>query len=120
MKRIERFLKTVCVQTALYWEFDGSDGYGQANYKAPREIACRWQDEVIQLKGKDTKEIVSKAQLLVLEDLKENSILALKKLSDIDSTTDPLELDDAYEVMTMSKIPMIKSTDDFVRTIYLI
>lgn len=80
---IERFIKTVCVQTAVYWGNPRPDGYGGFIYDEPREIRVRWDDKIQVIESADGAEIISSAQLLVTEDLELEGVLWLGKLEDL-------------------------------------
>ena len=118
---IEKFIQKVCVQTAVYWGTPVEDGYGGKSFADPVEIACRWEERVNVVSDSRGNEIVSKVRVLVTQDLDEEGYLYLGELDDLDSDeeADPTIVDGAHEIVRFDKIPMIKKTDEFVRTIYL-
>lgn len=120
---IEKFIKKICVQTAVYWGTPVPDGYGGYIFDDPVEILCRWEDkvELIDRVGERLGEqIISKAQVLVTQDLNEQGYLYLGTLNDLDSdTSNPKEIKGAYMIKWKTKIPMIRSTTEFVRKVYL-
>lgn len=122
---IDKFIKKVCVQTAVYWGSPVDDGYGGRTFADPVEIACRWTDK-LRLIGGNEKELVTKGEVLVTQDLDLQGYLYLGTLEDVevlqDSSGDvisPLDVEGAYIIMAFDKIPMIKSTTIFVRTVFL-
>lgn len=116
---IIQFIEKVCVQTAVYWGNPQAGATGGMTFDAPVEIACRWDDRVEVISNSKGKEVVSKAQVLVTQDLDEQGYLYLGSLSGLGSNPNPLEIDDAYEIARMDKSPLFKSTTEFVRMVYL-
>ena len=126
---IIKFIKKVTAQTAVYWAAPSADGFGGMTFSDPVELTppngVRW-DEKVQLildKGvsADGKEIVSNAVVLLNQDVSEQGYLYLGSLDDLDSgeQDDPLIVEGAYEIKQVEKIPLFKSTDEFVRKAYL-
>lgn len=110
---IERFIKTVCVQPAVYWAPTGNDGYGAKTYAAPVEIKVRWHDKLQVVTDTYGKEVISKAEALVTQDLAVEGLLWLGELATMPTETKGME------IVSVAKIPMIKSNKEFVRTVYL-
>ena len=143
---IQKFIEKVCVQTAVYWGDPTPDGYGGKTYSDPVEIPCRWEDTLEVIKDKRGEEIICKAKVLVTQDLEEGGILCLGTLEDLGivvtggnvvmgglgignivlaglakiKKSHPEDVEDAYEITIVKKIPMIRSTSEYVRTVYLI
>ena len=119
----EDFLAQRCAQTAVYWESEGDDGYGNISYTSdsPMEIDCRWEDSTRVVVDAYGEEIIARAEIYVLQDLKEGGVLYLGNLDDLDSTeiSDPRKLNSAYEIRRFDKIPMLGSTTKFLRKAYL-
>ena len=111
------FVESVCVQTAVYWEFDSADGYGSYNYKDPVEIDCRWGGKLQIVKNDKGEEKISKAEILVTQELVMNSRLYLGTLDDIDSDGDPPE--DSWGIITATKTPLFQSATEFVHTVFV-
>lgn len=109
---IERFIKTVCVQPAVYWAPSGHDGFAPT-YATAVEIKVRWTDKTQIVVDSTGKEVVSKAEVLVTSDLQIGGLLWLGSLTGMPSGTRGME------IMSISKIPMVKSNKEFVRTVYL-
>jgi hypothetical protein len=119
---ISAFIKSICVQTAVYWGSPVNDGYGGKTYAAPVEIQCRWTDKQRIVFRQDGKQLLAKGEVLVTADLDLQGWLYLGNLVDFDDSVDisqPMNIEGAYEIQAIDKIPMIKSTDIFVRTIFL-
>lgn len=121
MSGIEKFIRKVCVQTAVYWEFDVADGFGGNTFKDPVEVSVRWEDKVELLRDETGKEIVSRATILTPIDLKVQSILWLGTLEDLTESQkeDPLSVQGAGPILKFDRVPMIFSTTVFVKTAYL-
>ncbi len=107
-------------QKAVYWQFDGADGFGGAKFKAPEEISCRWTDATQIVATSAGKEIVSRANLLLLEPLVEQSVVWLGRLADLTvaQKEDPWKVDGVEEVVRMDSIPSRKA-DFFVQKAFL-
>jgi hypothetical protein len=118
---IIKFLKKkVCVQTAIYWEYQGTDAYGNKTYTDPVEIRVRWDDQTELVRDDTGKEVASKAQVQVLQDLEVDSWLYLGSLSDFGSPIpNPEDVDGAYKIIRFDKNPLFNSTDEFTRVAYL-
>jgi len=119
---IEKFLQKICVQTAVYWGNPIPNGYGGMSYDVPIEIGCRWEDKAKVISDNTGQEIISLAEVLVTQDLSVQGILYLGKLTDLSTVqkANPALIENgAYSVKRIDKVPMIKSTTVFVRTVYL-
>lgn len=118
---IEKFIQSVCVQTAVYWAKGKADGFGGRAYATPVEISCRWAIENEIVKGADGKETVSTSGIMVTQDLEQEGLLWLGTLSQLSATQkkNPLTIEGIQEIRAVDKVPMIKSTTVFVRKVYL-
>lgn len=118
---IEQFIQRICVQTAVYWGNPVPDGYGGTDYDDPVEIACRWDETINVITASNGKEVVSKASILVTQNIDEEGYLYLGTLDDLDSDAldEPETVDGAWKIQRFDKTPMIMKTDEFVRTAYL-
>jgi hypothetical protein len=122
---IIRFIEKVCVQTAVYWGNPSPDGRGGNTYDTAVEIACRWEQitELVQNESirKEGKEIVAGAKILLTQDVALEGYLYLGSLDDLSSDPDnPLEVDGAREIIKVEKVPLFKSTTEFVREAYVL
>lgn len=116
-----KFIDRVCVQTAIYWEPTGTGLYGEKTFAVPRETKVRWDDSAEVITTNDGKQIVSKAQLLITEELKYEGYVLLGELDDFtgEDITNPLEVPGAYEIKRTDSNPLFRSTDKFVRQVWL-
>jgi len=116
-----RFISSVCVQTAVYWGNPQPDGYGGMDYNDPIEIDCRWDDSTRRITNNQGEEIVSRAEILVTQDLDDNGMLCLGTLDDLDSSQQdaPESVSGAYKIQKIDKNPLFRSTSEFVRVVYL-
>ncbi len=123
---ITKFIQKVCVQTAVYWGNPQNDGYGKLTFDDPIELApptngVRWEDKNQIIVDNNGKEVTSDAEILVNQVLDTNGYLYLGSLDDLtdEQKADPMLVDGARIIMSRSRIPMIKSTTEFVNMVYL-
>jgi len=118
---IIKFLnKYVCIQTAVYWKYTGMDAYGNRAYVDPIEIEVRWDNQTELIRDDNGKEVASKAQVQVLQDLEVDSWLYLGSLSDFGSPIpSPEDVDEAYKIIRTDKNPIFNSISEFIRIVYL-
>lgn len=116
-----RFISSVCVQTAVYWGNPQPDGYGGRDYDDPTEISCRWDGSTKRITNNQGEEIVSRAEILVTQDLDDDGMLYLGTLDDLDTSqqNDPESVSRAYRIQKIDKNPLFRSTSEFVRVVYL-
>lgn len=105
-------------QTAVYWGNPTPDGYGDYSWDDPVEIDCRWSEEREVVKNQDGEEVISQAQVQVDQDLDQNGVLYLGALTDLDSDPIPDEVEQAYHIITIMKVPTMKG-DKYFRKVYL-
>ena len=122
---IIKIIERMCVETAVYWGNPVADGFGGIVYDEAKEIKCRWENKRDLITGTEAdepgEELISDAQVYVLEDLQELGYLFLGTLSDLDSDTEehPETISTAYQIKKFEKTPAFKSTTDFLRKVYL-
>ena len=116
-----KFVESVCVQTAVYWGNPASDGFGGITFDDPVEIDCRWDEKMTVIVNRLGKEVVSKAVLLLTQDVDEDGYLYLGTLDDLDSADEesPETIDGAWRIMIATKNPLFQSSTEFVRGAYL-
>jgi len=116
-----KFVESVCVQTAVYWGAPVPDGYGGYVYADPIEISCRWGGKTQLVIGNNGEQVVSKAEVLVTQDLDENGYLYLGTLDDLDSdeAENPEKIKGAAKIIQFSRNPLFRSTSEFVMVAYL-
>lgn len=115
---IQSVVEKFCVQTAVYWAATGVDGYGNPTFAAPVEISVQWGSKIEAMTDSHGESFVSRAQVLVTEDLTVDGYLYLGKLTDLPATPSPLTTVEAFKIRLFTKDPMPFSTTDFVRTVY--
>jgi len=124
---ILKFIESVCVQPAVYWGNPEPDGYGGMTYSDPVEIKVRWDDTTEIVTDKDGKERVSKAELLVTDDLSTEGIVWLGSKEQLLEETGesqfenilPTMISNTYEIIRFDRIPLFRSKDEFVKKAYL-
>lgn len=118
---ITKFIQRVCVQDAVYWGAPVSNGYGGYTYNQPKLIKCRWTDTTKNITTDSGELIVSRAEVLVVDDLEVGGVLYLGDFTGLTNThrVNPLTLDAAYTIKRVDKTPLFRSTDEFVRVVYL-
>lgn len=114
MSIITKVLKATCV----YWAPGAYDAFGQATFESPVELNCRWADTVQEVMNDEGTLVLSKANVMVNEDVEVQGVLMLGELSDIVYPDDPKRNTNAYEIIQFSKIPNIKYTE-YVRVAFL-
>lgn len=108
---IVAFIEEVCVQDAVYWEYDGPDRYGQASFKAPADVKCRWDEKTEVMIDSNGTEFMMDAELLVPQDLTEQSMIMLGTVAGLPVDTDPNKQDDAFEIKRMNRFPLFKGKE---------
>ncbi len=122
-----RFIKKVCVQTAVYWAAPTPDGFGGMSFSTPKEIKCRWTDKVQVIKWQSayvptSNEFISYAEILLAdEDVELQGVLWLGELSTLTQTQkdNPFSIPGAREIKTFERIPLFRSATEFVKKVYL-
>ena len=109
-----RFIKKVCVQTAVYWPSPIPDGYGGMNYGTPKDIKCRWTDKVQVIKWQSaympaSDEFISYAEILLYEDVQLQGVLWLGSIASLSTAQieSPLTIPGAREIKTYEKNTLI-------------
>jgi len=126
LKGIEKVEARFCVQTCVYWGSPVNDGYGGFTFADPVEILCRWEDKTeVDIgwfsSGNPGNALATKASVLVIQDLDLQGYMYLGTLADLTASnkTNPLTKAGAYVIHRFDKIPMVRKTDEFVRTAWL-
>ena len=112
-------------QTAVYWALEsvesaGDDygNYGQPRYTSPIELTVRWEGVTIEFLDAQGATRQSNAVVYTSQDVDLGGALMLGELSDIDSSGEPLQNEDAWEILRFDKLPNLNNTE-FLRTAYL-
>lgn len=121
MNPLLKFIASVTVQTAIYWGAPKPSGYGGYTYAAAVEIPCRWDEQIELVRAANGEEVVSKAQLLLTQDVDEGGIVRLGYLADLTPAeiADPSIAEDTWKIISVSKNPLFQSDDEFVRMAYV-
>jgi len=123
MSGVTDLVASACTQTCVYWGNPVQDGYGGSTYDAPVEIACRWEGKIQLVKGFDMKgnTIEYIGIVYVIQDLDQDGCLLLGTLADLtpEAVTKPLTQDGVYIIKQFEKIPVLRSTTEFVRKAFL-
>jgi hypothetical protein len=121
-KTIQRF----CVQTAVYWGNPQNDGFGGFTFDDPIDLepptnGVRWEDKTQLVVSANGAETGSDAEVLVCQDLDLDGYLYLGSLDDLSESeqANPMTVNGARQIISKEKIPMVKSTTEFVRKVYL-
>jgi len=123
------FIEKVCVQDAVYWAYEGSDGFGGTEFADPVDIKVRWDSHTEVMAQNNGKEFVSNAQVLTPTDLLEQSVIKLGTVAELelavlngelnDYPADPRVLDGAFEIKRMDRHPLFRSATMDVFVAYL-
>lgn len=107
-------------QTAVYWANPVKDGSGGFTWDAPVEISCRWVVSTKVITIANGKEIVTRAEVQVEQDVDEQGMLYLGSLDDLDSSQEagPEDVAGAHEIRRFDKTPTMSGTS-FFRKAYL-
>ena len=128
---IEKTIKRFCVETAVYWGSPVNDGFGGFTFATPIELkppdnGVRW-DEKTEVNvgwfstGFPGNILLSKASVLVLQDVDLQGYMYRGTLASLAAydTSSPIDIPGAYVIHRFDRIPMVRKTDEFVRTAWL-
>jgi len=114
------------VQTAVYWGNPQNDGFGGFTFDDPIDLepptnGVRWEDKTQLVVSANGAETGSDAEVLVCQDLDLDGYLYLGSLDDLSESeqANPMTVNGARQIISKEKIPMVKSTTEFVRKVYL-
>lgn len=116
---IVSFIKSVCTQDAIYWEFEGVDRHGQSTFANPIDMKCRWDEKTEVIISFAGKEFVADAELLIVNDVKEESMIMLGEVADLPADTSPNNQDDAFIIKRAHRFPLFKGTEFVVFQAFL-
>jgi hypothetical protein len=122
MGKLEKLVSKFAVQTAVYWDGSTINKYGESSFSTGVEIKVRWDGVTELIRNKQGKEVMSNAKILTNTDCNIEGWLYLGTLASLDTpqkSNPKLITNNAFEIQKIDKIPFVKSTDSFVRTIYL-
>ena len=129
MGRVEKVISKFAVQTALYWGNPTPDHFGGASYDNPVEFSCRWEDSNELKIWRQGTELHSSSIILTNKEMVIEGWCFLGTLTELDDLiatnsavlikNKPETIPGAFIIREKRKIPMVKSTNDFVRLYYL-
>jgi hypothetical protein len=122
------FIKGKQKQTIVYWGNPQNDGDGKMTFDPPEEITGRWEDEYESMAkdsasrikiDKDGKEYRSEA-LVYTTDIPSDGwnlegYLFLGALIDLPSHMNPYQMNDAYEIKRIDKVPDLNNNGRMFR-----
>lgn len=114
------FVKSVCVQDAVYWSPGADNGFGEKTWTSSA-IKVRWDGVTQSITNKYGKEVVSSAKVMVQQELNVDGFLYLGTLTSLTTLQkgNPLLVDTAYPIQKLEITPLFKSATKFVYQIYL-
>lgn len=114
---IEKYIKRISKQTAVYWAAPTPREDGSNSYDTPVEIKCLWKDTSQFSPDRDIREVFVKALVYVTQDLDEQGMLFLGTLADLTTAqkNDPRLVSRAYEITKFVKIPSLHLAGAFNR-----
>ncbi len=116
---ISALINRICKQTCVYWGSPVKSVSGGYTFDFPEEIPCRWEKKTKVMKDNNGREFISKAQVILLQDVDLQGYLFLGILNDLESDFRvPIGKKDCYQIKGFDKIPGI-SGNDFKRVAYL-
>jgi hypothetical protein len=118
---ITSLLTRQCKQVAVYWGNPVNDGEGGFTFDDPVELYCRWEEMKQVVTDNKGVEVSSRAVVYLLQDVDEEGMLYLGRLTDLSSAEegDPKTVEGAYIIKRFEKTPALGSTTVFVRRAYL-
>lgn len=114
---IDRYIKRISKHIAVYWSSPVPRPDGSNSYAAPIEIRCFWKGASQLIPDRDMKEISIKALVYVSQDLDEQGMLFLGKLSNLSTQekADPRLVSRAYEITRFVKTPSLYMNGEYNR-----
>ena len=128
MSRIENVIRRQCKQDCVYWAPLGEDGYGGKTFASAVDMLCRWEGKVQLIRLDDGNEISSRAIVYVMQDVELEGMMFLGTLDSLeldsaldssDVADDPLSVDGAWVIKKFEKSPVLGSTTEFYRKVWL-
>ncbi len=118
---IEKFLKSISVQTAVYWSISSADGYGSFTYDDPVEVPVRWAQVTKLVTTGKGRDYVSKAEIIINQDMQVQDWLYLGNSADLSDgeKADPKTVNGAHQIVRFDRTLMIGTTDEYIRTAYI-
>ncbi len=116
--KIKKFLK----QKAVYWGAPVPNGFGGFSYAEPVEISVRWTEKHELILDMTVgiprgEQVVSKARLMLDQDVEVKGMISLMSLVDLSSNQDPAE-NGAFIIKSFQKMPDVRAKQ-YVRQAWL-
>ena len=111
--KIKKFLK----QKAVYWGAPVPNGFGGFSYADPIEIAVRWTDKQELFLNYNGEQVLSRAKLMLDQDVEVRGMIALITLAALDTGQLP-EDNGGLEIRSFQKMPDVRAKQ-FVRQVWL-
>lgn len=104
-------IKKMRIHKAVWWEQDGTDGYNRPKYKAPIEIACRWEGKFQKIVNVNAEEVMSSSTVYVDRAMKPDDVLLRGLLSAVTDLEEPLKNRGAGLIIGFSDLDTLKGKD---------
>jgi len=110
---LELLLKKVRQHDAVLWKYAGPSGYGGSKYDSPKQIKVRWMEQAEVLSDNNGNEFVSRAEIILAEDVGRKSRIWLGKLDDLteDQQSNPMQVENSYEIKRIDKKTRLGRSD---------
>lgn len=120
MAGILKFIETVCVEDAVYWQPGTDDGYGGKTRPSPVIVKVRWDEMAEVTTSTDGKEFVSRAVVMSPSKLDPEGYLQLRDPDDMSALpATPTGVSGAWQIRRVEKTPLFRSNKDFVWRYFL-
>ena len=100
-------------QVAVYWGSPVNTGAGDRTFAVPVEINCRWMQKAVLFVDQTGQTKVSKAVVMVDQDVDLGGYLYLGDLGDLSSAEelDPLTIAEAHEIRAFDRSPTFRGNE---------
>ncbi len=97
-------------QKAIWWKRNGYDEFGKAQFDAPIEVKCRWEDVVEEFVDAQGNTGASRSKAYVDRIMSPGDRLKRGTI-DFDTEANPLEMDGAYEIRRFDQLPNLRNSE---------
>jgi len=113
------FVRRAMRQAAVYWAPQSTfDEYGNPTFDAPIQIACRWEDNLMEIVNSDGTTQMSKAQIYTDRVVQRAGVLMKGVMDDVLDYVNPNENVNAEEILEFKEMPNLRKTG-YLRIAYL-
>jgi hypothetical protein len=102
----------------VYWEYSGSDQYGQPTYLTPVQMKCRWDDCIKQIFDMDGSPVFSKIELVTQRRVMPKGLVRKGKLTASINQSNPKANDNVHEIVASEETPMLKTRNIYFYEAY--